>query len=217
MDPAIAAVGTFRKILRGLGVRTGTVGRGTAPADATRLGEVLSPTLANVVAVMDRDSDNFRAEMLLKDLGAEDGAGGTTAAGAAVVLHALATADIPLDGVVIADGSGLSNLDRLTATTVVRILLAAWADPELKRVFWSSLPVAGESGTLEHRMRDGPAHGVVRAKTGTTDEASALSGYAGERYAFAVLQNGAPVAWTPARKAQDRFATALASAALAGE
>jgi serine-type D-Ala-D-Ala carboxypeptidase/endopeptidase (penicillin-binding protein 4) len=133
------------------------------------------------------------------------------------VRRTLTAAGIPLDGVVIADGSGLSSLDRLTATSVVRLLLAAWADPELKRVFWSALPVAGETGTLVHRMADGPAHGVVRAKTGTTDQASALSGYAGERYAFAVLQNGDPVALTPARKAQDRFANALASAALAAQ
>ena len=216
-SPAIAAAGAFRRILRGLGVTTGPVGVGTAPADATRLGQVLSPSLDNVLAVMDRDSDNFRAEMLLKDLGAELGGAGTSAAGAAVVRRALTAAGIPLDGVVIADGSGLSSLDRLTATSVVRLLLAAWSDPELKRVFWSALPVAGETGTLVHRMADGPGHGVVRAKTGTTDQASALSGYAGERYAFAVLQNGDPVAWTPARKAQDRFANALASAALAAQ
>jgi serine-type D-Ala-D-Ala carboxypeptidase/endopeptidase (penicillin-binding protein 4) len=213
LDPATAAAGAFRRILRGLGVTTGAVGLGRAPGEATQLGEVVSPTLANVVAVMDRDSDNFRAEMLLKELGAQVGGGGTTAAGTAVVRRALATADIPLDGVVLADGSGLSSLDRLTASTVVRLLVTAWNDPELRRVFWSSLPVAGENGTLVHRMEDGPAHGAVRAKTGTTDHASALSGYAGDRYAFAVLQNGDPVAWTPARKAQDRFATALASAA----
>ncbi len=58
-----------------------------------------------------------------------------------------------------------------------------------------------------------PARGAVHAKTGTTDEASALSGYAGARFAFTVLQNGRPVAATPARRAQDRFATALASVA----
>jgi D-alanyl-D-alanine carboxypeptidase len=52
---------------------------------------------------------------------------------------------------------------------------------------------------------------VVRAKTGTTNRASALSGYVRNRYVFAVLQNGFPVLFWPARKAQDRFVTALAS------
>ncbi|HEY0417602.1 MAG TPA: D-alanyl-D-alanine carboxypeptidase/D-alanyl-D-alanine-endopeptidase [Gaiellaceae bacterium] len=212
-DPAVAAAGTFRRALRAVGVTTGGVGRGRAPDAALRLGQVLSPSLSNVIAVMDRDSDNFRAEMLLKELGAERGTAGTTVAGSAVVRRALATADIPLTGVVVADGSGLSLLDRLTANAIVGILTAAWNDPELKPRFWRALPVAGESGTLERRMDDGPARGVVRAKTGTTDAASALAGYVADRYVFAVVQNGAPVRWTAARKAQDRFATALASAA----
>jgi D-alanyl-D-alanine carboxypeptidase len=62
-------------------------------------------------------------------------------------------------------------------------------------------------------MQRAPARGAVHAKTGTTDRASALSGYVGDRYAFAVLQNGWPVSSYSARKAQDRFATALASSA----
>ena len=61
-------------------------------------------------------------------------------------------------------------------------------------------------------MRAGPARGRVRAKTGTTRASSALSGYVGTRYVFAVLQNGSPINWTKARRAQDRFAQALAGA-----
>jgi len=216
-DPALAAAGTFRRLLRREGVDTGPVGLGRAPADAVGVGEVRSATLANVVAVMDHDSDNFRAEMLLKDLGAEVSGGGTTAAGAAVVRRDLAAAGIPLNGVVIADGSGLSLLDRLTAGTIVDLLAAAWNDPVLRLPFWSALPVAGENGTLQDRMQKPPALGVVRAKTGTTDEASALSGYVSDRFVFAVIQNGSPVAWDAARTAQDRFATALARAASTGE
>jgi D-alanyl-D-alanine carboxypeptidase/D-alanyl-D-alanine-endopeptidase (penicillin-binding protein 4) len=210
LKPALAAAGTFRRLLRGYGVTTGPVGLGRAPTTATPLATSESPTLRNVIAVMDRDSDNFRAEMLLKELGAEEGTGGTTAAGAAVVRRVLAEAKVPLTGVVIADGSGLSLLDRLTATTIARILTIAWSDPTLRATFWTALPAAGEQGTLEHRLKDPPALGVVHAKTGTTNEASALSGYVGDRFAFVVVQNGDPVAATAARKAQDRFATALA-------
>jgi D-alanyl-D-alanine carboxypeptidase/D-alanyl-D-alanine-endopeptidase (penicillin-binding protein 4) len=208
--PALAAAGTFRRLLRKEGVETGAVGLGRAPAEATQLGEVVSATLPNVLAVMDRASDNFRAEMLIKELGAEAGTGGTTAAGAAVVRRVLAEARVPLGGVVIADGSGLSLLDRTTASSLLSLLLAAWNDPVLRLPFWSALPLAGEQGTLEHRLQSAPARGAVRAKTGTTNEASALSGYVRDRYAFVVLQNGAPVAAWSARKAQDRFATALA-------
>jgi len=81
---------------------------------------------------------------------------------------------------------------------------------------WGALPVAGRSGTLKNRLQTGPATGVVRAKTGTTDEASALSGYVRSRYAFAVLENGSPVPYWSAHKAEDRFVTALASASVGG-
>ena len=209
-NPALAAAGTFRRLLRAVGVHTGAVGLARAPGTSVALGEVESSTLANVLTVMDRDSDNFRAEMLLKELGAVAGDGGTSADGAAVVRNALAAAHVPLAGVVIADGSGLSSLDRLTAKAIAAILVDAWADPKLQQRFWRALPLAGENGTLEHRLVRTPAEGVVRAKTGTTDEASALSGYVRDRYAFVVLQNGEPVSWDAARRAQDRFAIALA-------
>jgi D-alanyl-D-alanine carboxypeptidase/D-alanyl-D-alanine-endopeptidase (penicillin-binding protein 4) len=210
MKPALAAAGTFRRLLRGFGVATGPVGLGRAPASATLLATSESATLRNVIAVMDRASDNFRAEMVLKELGAEAGTAGTTAAGAVVVRRVLAEAEVPLAGVVIADGSGLSLLDRLTARTIARILTTSWSDPELKGALWFALPAAGEQGTLVHRLNKTAAVGVVRAKTGTTNEASALSGYVRDRFAFVVVQNGAPVSASAARKAQDRFAIALA-------
>jgi PBP4 family serine-type D-alanyl-D-alanine carboxypeptidase len=160
---------------------------------------------------MDRESDNFTAEMLLKDLGAEVGDAGTTAAGAAIVRRDLAADGIPLAGVRIVDGSGLSLDDRLTARALSALLVAAWNDADLHEAVWAALPVAGANGTLEDRMERKPARGTVRAKTGTTDGASVLSGYVSSRYVFAVMQNGSPVATGAARKAQDRFATALAS------
>jgi D-alanyl-D-alanine carboxypeptidase/D-alanyl-D-alanine-endopeptidase (penicillin-binding protein 4) len=149
---------------------------------------------------------------VLKALGAEVGTGGTTAAGVAVVLRDLAAEGVPLGGVRIVDGSGLSLSDRLTARAVTALLVAVWNDVDLRQPFWASLPIAGINGTLEKRLRTPPARGTVRAKTGTTSGASALSGYVGDRYVFAVLQNGSPVATWSARKAQDRFATALAAA-----
>jgi D-alanyl-D-alanine carboxypeptidase/D-alanyl-D-alanine-endopeptidase (penicillin-binding protein 4) len=114
----------------------------------------------------------------------------------------------------VVDGSGLSRSDRTTPREVVE-LLRSMDESESAAAFDASLPVAGRNGTLAHRLKKGPAHGLVRAKTGTTDLASALSGYVGERFAFAVLENGRPVSWTWARTAQDRFATVLASVAAA--
>jgi D-alanyl-D-alanine carboxypeptidase/D-alanyl-D-alanine-endopeptidase (penicillin-binding protein 4) len=210
--PALAAAGTLRHLLRRHGIGSGRAGVGKAPASATLLATVRSRTLQFVLRDMDHESDNFDAELVLKTLGAEKGGAGTSAAGAAVVRRALATAGVPLAGVVIADGSGLSLDDRTTANALATLLVHIWNDETLRGEVWGMLPVAGVNGTLVRRMRDTAAAGQVRAKTGTTDEASALSGYARDRYAFAVIQNGAPVSDWAAREAQDRFATALAKA-----
>ena len=210
LRPALAAAGRFRQVLRGHGITTGPVSVGPTPATAISLTRIASAPLAQIVVFMDRQSDNFTAEMLLKQLGAMEGTGGTTAGGAAVVVSALRDAAIPLTGVRIADGSGLSLDDRLTVRALGALLVAAWDDPSVREILWGALPVAGVNGTLRNRLQSGPAHRAVRAKTGTTDEASALSGYVRRRYAFAVLENGRPVATWSAHKAEDRFATALA-------
>ena len=212
--PALAAARSFRTVLAAEGIE---VGRGAVSgrlsADAVELADVFSPPLARIVGTMNRESDNFFAEMLLKALGASETGRGTTAAGALVVRRELAERGVPLAGVRIVDGSGLSRGDRLTANAVVALLLSAWHDPRLSAPFYNSLPVAGVNGTLEDRMTRPPAHARVRAKTGTTSRASALSGYVRDRYVFAILQNGSPIPWWHARRAQDRFAQVLAGAA----
>ncbi|MGN6430584.1 MAG: D-alanyl-D-alanine carboxypeptidase/D-alanyl-D-alanine endopeptidase [Gaiellaceae bacterium] len=213
--PAAAAAALFKDALRRSGVIvTGRAVRGSARADAEPLANVLSPPLSQIVRFMDHESDNFTAELLLKQVGASAGVVGTTAGGAAQVRSTLAEAGIPLAGVRIADGSGLSGLDRLTARTIVGILDAAWHDPVIRPSFVAALAVAGRSGTLKDRLRAPPARGAVIGKTGTTSIASALSGYVRERYVFSVLQNGNPVSYLWARRAQDRFATVLAGASL---
>ena len=212
-DPALAAAQLFRAALVRAGVHVAHgAAHGVAPEDATVVASIDSPPLSAIVHWMDTVSDNFEAEMLLKELGAVQAGAGTTAAGAGVVTGLLAQAGIPLTGVRIVDGSGLSLLDRLTPASVVALLEAMWNDPEQRLELLSSLPVAARTGTLHDRMLHTAAAGIVRAKTGTLDNASALSGFVGDRYVFSVLQNGAPVSWTWARRAQDRFASVLASA-----
>lgn len=211
-NPPLAAAQLFEKALMRAGVRVRLGARlGAAVDAATPLGEVDSPTLGAMVHWMDLVSDNFTAEMLLKELGAVQVGAGTTAAGVGYVTGLLAQAGVPLDGVRLVDGSGLSLLDRLTANALASLLTVMWNDLGVRLELLSSLPVAGRSGTLVHRMRHGAATGVVRAKTGTTDNASALSGYVGDRYVFAILQNGWPLSAWWARIAQDRFADVLAS------
>jgi D-alanyl-D-alanine carboxypeptidase/D-alanyl-D-alanine-endopeptidase (penicillin-binding protein 4) len=211
-DPALAAAQLFRKALARAGVRVGgSAAHGTADDAAVPIAEVDSPPLSAIVHWMDRVSDNFEAEMLVKELGAVQTGHGTTAAGVGVITGLLAQAGVPLNGVRIVDGSGLSLLDRLTPEALASLLSTMWNDLEVRLELLSSLPVAGRSGTLHDRMRRGPAAGIVRAKTGTTSNASALSGFAGDRYVFSILQNGWPISWSWARVAQDRFATVLAA------
>jgi len=211
-QPALGAAAAFRDSLRAAGIAVaGRPTTGHADAEAFPLVSVASPTLATIVRSMDLESDNFTAELLLKELGAISADRGTTAAGAAVVTKELAAADVPLAGVRIVDGSGLSPLDRLTPNALVGILEAAWATPQVRTRFLAALPVAGVSGTLHDRMRRAPARGNVVAKTGTTSIASALSGFVRGRYVFAVVNNGHPVSSSWARVAQDRFATVLAA------
>ncbi len=159
---------------------------------------------------MNRESDNFVSEMLLKELGASVARAGTTAAGAEVVRQALLDAGISIAGVRIADGSGLSPLDRLTAKALVEILRVGAGDPEIRDAFVTSLAVAGISGTLKKRLDRRVTRGRVIAKTGTTSVSSALAGFVRRRYVFAIIQNGSPVPYWSARRAQDRFVTVLA-------
>jgi serine-type D-Ala-D-Ala carboxypeptidase/endopeptidase (penicillin-binding protein 4) len=210
-NPALAAALLFRDALRRAGVAVGGAGVGDEHGDEVPLAAVDSPPLAEIVRYMDRHSDNFTAELVLKQLGAVENEVGTSAAGSAYARRVLAEAGVPLAGVRLADGSGLSLLDRLTTRALAAILRTAWADPEVRPAFLAALPVAGINGTLSDRMRRPPARGNVLAKTGTTFQASALSGYVRRRYVFSVLQNGNPISSFWARRAQDRFATALAA------
>jgi D-alanyl-D-alanine carboxypeptidase/D-alanyl-D-alanine-endopeptidase (penicillin-binding protein 4) len=129
----------------------------------------------------------------------------------------LSAAGVPLQGVRIVDGSGLSLIDRWTPAGLAAVLRQMWLDPDLHPYSTTSLPVAGVSGTLIDRMGSGPAYDFVRAKTGTTDNASSLSGFVGNRYVFSVVENGQPIKTRAAMRTQDAFAEVLARAARDGD
>jgi D-alanyl-D-alanine carboxypeptidase/D-alanyl-D-alanine-endopeptidase (penicillin-binding protein 4) len=210
--PARAAALLFREALRTAGVKVdGGATVLPTPLAAFPVAKTLSPPLRDIVRFMDLHSDNFTAEELLKLLGASVEGSGTTAAGARAVLTALKSAGISTTGVRIADGSGLSQDDRLTVGVLVSILQASASNPALSAELVRALPVAGVSGTLRDRMQTPKLLGHVVAKTGTTDVASSLSGYVNSHIAFAIIQNGHPLSYWYAREAQDRFAKVLAS------
>ena len=210
--PAAAAARAFQAELEaaGITVRLNAKAGRINEKRATSIASVQSPTIEQLVKFMNTESDNFTAEMLLKLLGAHVRGKGTTAAGAKVVRRVLRNAGVSLEGVRIVDGSGLSSSDRLTTQSVVDIIVAARNLPEIWPPFKKSLAIAGVSGTLKDRMKNKPALRSVRAKTGTTNLSSALSGIIKDRYIFSIIMNGTYVPWWRTRPAQDRFATILA-------
>jgi D-alanyl-D-alanine carboxypeptidase/D-alanyl-D-alanine-endopeptidase (penicillin-binding protein 4) len=208
-DPALAAAATFDRLLRARGIEARGASTRSASRSAVPLATVYSEPLSEVLEFMDHWSDNFTAEMVLKTIGYKSLGQGTTAAGAAVTMRDLASAGIPVAGVRIADGSGLSRDDRVTARELTALLVKMWHDPAMREIVWDSLPVAGVTGTMRHRLLDDPHHRQLRAKTGTTDMASALSGYVGRRFAFVAIENGHPVDYWAAHAAEDGVARAL--------
>jgi serine-type D-Ala-D-Ala carboxypeptidase/endopeptidase (penicillin-binding protein 4) len=164
--------------------------------------------MSTLVNHINKPSDNFMAETLVKALGADHGAGGSTAAGTAV---ARAQASEFGARPQMVDGSGLSRRNRTTPHDVVD-LLVGMAGTEEGRYFRRSLAVAGRSGTIAKRMRGTAAAGRCRAKTGTLNGVSALAGYCDSRRgghtAFAFLMNG--VSTWGAHTLQDRMAATLA-------
>jgi serine-type D-Ala-D-Ala carboxypeptidase/endopeptidase (penicillin-binding protein 4) len=212
-DPALWAAGRLTTLLRAAGVGvTHQAARGTVPASATLVATERSASLSSILAAMDKPSDDFLAEELLKGLGASFGGAGTTAAGAAVADQFLQSVGVT-SGYRIHDGSGLSYTDKLSAHAIIDLLRAMTSRPDF-RTFREALAVAGVDGTLSDRMRGTAAAGNVHAKTGTLAAASCLSGYVtsagGHELAFSILMNGSGLSQTEAHAAQDAVAEILA-------
>jgi D-alanyl-D-alanine carboxypeptidase/D-alanyl-D-alanine-endopeptidase (penicillin-binding protein 4) len=204
--PARFAARTFAAALRKRGVAVRAGGdAGVTPATAVPVADWPSFPLGELLRLQNQPSDNFMAEMLLKNLGARFGGAGSTAGGAAVVQAELAKLGAAPR---IVDGSGLSRRDRTSPREVVALLAAMRPEP----AFTASLAVAGRSGTLSTRMRGTAAQDRCRAKTGTLRDVSALAGYCdtstGAHVAFAFLMNRVAPWW--ARIRQDRMTAVLA-------
>ena len=174
-DPALPATRLFRDYLREEGVSvTGGVRRDARPASARTLAVNHGTTLATAVQRTLKRSDNFAAELVLKEVGrvvAGDGssAGGLTAVRSVLGEHGVAVGNG-------ADGSGLSSLDRQTPNAQVRLLHAADGSGS-GPAFRASLPVGCRDGTLKRRYCGTAAEGRVHAKTGTLSGVRALAGY----------------------------------------
>lgn len=190
-DPADANAELFAAALGAAGV-TVHGGDSAAGAATTAVASLRSAPVNDLVARMLTDSNNMIAELLVKEVGLEAGGVGSTAAGLDAITEALAELCVDLTGLT-ADGSGLSRGNYRSAREWRVLLQAAQAAPWWDTLL-SSLPVAGESGTLRRRFLGTPAAGNLRAKTGTLFVARALSGTLttadGRTVFFSALVNG---------------------------
>jgi serine-type D-Ala-D-Ala carboxypeptidase/endopeptidase (penicillin-binding protein 4) len=165
----------------------------TATSERRTLVTTSSPPLRDIGSVMMKVSQNLYAETLVKAIGAARHGLGTFEGGLAAVRAQLASWDIPADGYVNADGSGLSRYNYLAASTLTSVLTREYTLPAHRDEFWATLPVAGGDGTLASRMLRTRAAGNAVAKTGSISNARSLAGYVrtrdGEVLVFAILAN----------------------------
>jgi D-alanyl-D-alanine carboxypeptidase/D-alanyl-D-alanine-endopeptidase (penicillin-binding protein 4) len=174
-QPAEQAAATFAGLLQAQGITiTGPPGVGIAPAGAATVTQLSSPPLPQVLGEILRQSDNTGAELITKELGREaNPATPTTAAGVAAIESDIIADGLPAAGLHMVDGSGLDRSDRVTCQLILAVLQRSGPNGAIGQ----GLPVAGKTGTLFQRMNGTPAAGRLRAKTGTLDGVSALSGF----------------------------------------
>jgi D-alanyl-D-alanine carboxypeptidase/D-alanyl-D-alanine-endopeptidase (penicillin-binding protein 4) len=172
-----------------------------APLPATPprvvLAEHDSPPLFEAIKVVNKESENLHAEMLLRTLGRVLNNQGSLEGG----LDALNEFDAQQVGILpgetyFSDGSGLSREDLVTPSAAVKLLFYMAHSPHFQAYF-DSLPVAGVDGTLAHRLSGDPIKGKIHAKTGSVEHVNTLSGYmdspAGKRLIFSVMANNHPL------------------------
>ena len=190
VDPAAHGSTVFAELLRARGVVIDGVAKsGAAPGTGQQLAAIDRLTIEESVAQMLRFSDNNTAELLLKEVGLKGKKDPSTAGGIAVATEKLNEWKLPMEGVVLADGSGLDQNNKVTCNLLVKLLERDGALGPLS----AGLAIPKENGTLRDRYDDSLAFDNVRAKTGTLSGVTSLSGWVasdkGSHIAFAYVMN----------------------------
>ncbi len=198
-EPALYFGSTLKMLLVQRGVKVkGKVRLGVASSNARTLYVAQSETLDIVLKKLNKFSSNFVAEQLIKTMGAEArGVPGTTLKGIDAVEEFLEKeVGLARGTYVMKNGSGLNDTNRFSAAQTNRLLLAMARRFPVMPEYLSALGIAGKDGTLKYRFEGSEAVGRLRAKTGTLESVSALSGYVqavnGERFVFSILVNDFP-------------------------
>lgn len=190
---------------------------GVGPTGLAALAIHESAPLSALLLPVGKNSDNFVAEMLLKVIGAHaTHRSGSSQAGTARAQELLETATVPKGAVTMVNGSGLFKGNAIAPDHIVKVLLLAYRNPAIRSEYIAQLAIGGVDGTLHGRLNDLPKARVVRAKTGTLDDAIALSGYVlgktpDEDVAFSILLNGIAGKQWKARALADDLVRAIVS------
>ena len=217
-QPALYTGRVFAKFLAEAGIALrGSVRRGTVSPEAGLLYTHRSKPLSLIIQDMNKWSNNFIAEQLLRTLGKElHGDPGTREKGLRALQDYLAGIGISVDSYHLEDGSGLSRGNRLSAAQLVSVLEAMVHHSPWQAEFMASLGLLGMDGVVERRFSASPARGLLRVKTGTLPGVTALSGYArsteGKVLAFSLLWNGTSCSSGDLDQIQARLAAILAGA-----
>ncbi len=200
--------------IRGIKVK-GKLRTGTVPRFATPVATVLSRPLGEISSTLNKHSNNFIAEQMLKTLGAElRGRPGTWEKGVDAVGAFLAEIGMPKASYVMGNGSGLNDINRFTSEQLTEILAAMYRRFDVQAEYVASLAMAGRSGTIGGRFGDTAAINRLRAKTGSLTGVSALSGYVTTHddrvLAFSIMMNGYSGRARSMWKVQDQIGAALA-------
>ncbi len=231
-DPAQYAAAVFRQILIEKGITvTGAPKSVARESDSPVSGRVVfapaldsvapvrvlaihqSPPLIEIVDIINKKSHNLFAEQAIRTVGRVAEGEGSVQAGYLAIEQLFKRETGAEPGTLhMDDGSGLSVLNRTDARTMIH-LLSFMARTPVFDAYYATLPEAGVRGGL-HRMYGTKAQGNLRAKTGTIDNVSALSGYVtaadGERLAFSIMSNNVPSTWR-AKRVEDAIGARLAA------
>ncbi|HNP34550.1 MAG TPA: D-alanyl-D-alanine carboxypeptidase/D-alanyl-D-alanine-endopeptidase [Woeseiaceae bacterium] len=194
LDHNAYAYGMFKSMWKEAGNSfEGTWRKGIAPTDRVPLISFPSKSLAEIITLINKHSNNVMARQLLYTLSAETfGAPGTEQGGREVISAWAARNLSGLDSLVLENGAGLSRAVRISARDFNKLLRFAWSQPYMPE-FAASMPLSGLDGTLKSRFDDGTLTGQAHLKTGSLDDVSAIAGYlqarSGRRFAVTVLLN----------------------------
>ncbi len=210
---------TLQALLKARGVRVlGRVRLGKAPANAKPYYVASSETLDLVVKKLNKHSSNFIAEQLVEALGAVDRDSTANRAAGLRAVESFLEREVrmPPGSYVMKNGSGLNDANRFSAAQLVAVLTAMWHRFPTMPEYLSALGIAGKDGTIHYRFDGTEAAGMLRAKTGTLENVSALSGFVqaqdGERFVFAIIVNDLTGRASAATQAIDDIGVSLAAA-----